>query len=349
MPAPMSGPQPQQVPASNQQWTAEQIAQWHAQQQAVAAAAQRQMTAAGLVQPNVQLVQPAVQMPAPQVLQTQAPLLPGIVVASGNDNMSPMLGLAAYEKQGKSTTAITTLVGWPDQNKEPLCIAWDPHGPDACVRLGYRPHVIRVRDQPGEAWIDKHRYAMRTLRTNLDAVHRRYGSVVVDCASTCAMALHTDAQKLPKNANNSDTRAPYVEATLWLKEVINAIIDIGLPNIWLSWLQEGSVESEKVEGAQNRKVQRLGGPDIMGSKMRNFIAGKSHHNFLLEKYKVQKGGTDPWGRPADDEGSVRVFHSKQWGLLNAGGRYSHVLPDPCPAHFGWILSKITGRGPFVGA
>lgn len=245
-----------------------------------------------------------------------------------------------------STTAITTLVGWPDQGKEPICIAWDPHGPDACVRLGYRPHVARVRDQPGEMWIDKHRYLMRTLRTNIDAVHRRYGSVVVDCASTCAMALHTDAQKLPKNANNNDTRAPYVEATLWMKECINAIIDLGLPNIWLSWLMEGSQESEKVEGAQNRKITRLGGPDIMGTKMRNFIAGKSHHNFILEKYKVQKGGTDPWGRPADEEGYVRVFHSKQWGLLNAGGRYSHVLPDPCPAHFGWILSRITNRGPF---
>lgn len=327
-----SGQQPQTagVPLTPDQQAAWNV--WNQQQMAVAQHAQQQLAAM-----------------APQV-QVAPTLLSGICIVGGNDNASPMLGLSAYEKQGKSTTAITTLVDWPRQGLHPLVIAWDPHGPDACVRLGYHPHVMRIRDQPGTAWIDKARYAMRTLHTNRDFVHRTYGAVVVDCASTCAMALHTDAQKLPKNANNPDTRAPYADSTLYLKEHINAVIDIGLPNIWLSWLMEGGTDSVKDEGSgQNKKTTRLGGPDIMGSKMRNFIAGKSHHNFVMEKYRVGPTGTDPWGKKADDEGSVRVFHSKPWGLINAGGRYSHVLPDPCPAHFGWVLSQITGRGPFVQA
>lgn len=287
------------------------------------------------------------QQQAVAVVPFQPQLLPGVVIVGANDNASPMLVLSAYEKQGKSTTAITSLVDWPKQGMHPLCIAWDPYGPDACVRVGYHPHVIRIRDQPGTLWNDKSRYAMRMLHSNRDYVHRTYGSVVVDCASTCAMALHTDAQKIPKNANNNDTRAPYVESTLWLKEFINSVVDLGLPNVWLSWLMEGATDSFKDEASgQNKKTTRLGGPDIMGTKMRNFIAGKSHHNFVLEKYKAKN---DPWGKLADDEGTVRVFHSKPWGLINAGGRYSHVLPDPCPAHFGWVLSQITGRGPFAQA
>lgn len=271
-------------------------------------------------------------------------------MVGGNDNNAPMVTLSAWEKTGKSTTAVMSLRDWPNPGQHPLVLAFDPYGPDACVKLGYHPHAMRMQDQPGQLLIDKFRSVHHMLMTNGDRLRQMYGSVVIDCASTLAMQLHSDAQQLPKNRNNSDTRAPYVECTVWLKEIINKVMELRLPNVWLSWLAEGSVDSFKDEASgQNKKQTRMGGPDIMGSKMRNFVAGKSHHNFVLEKYKVAKNGTDPWGQPGDDESCVRVFHSKPWGLINAGGRYSHLLPDPCPANFGWVFSQITGRGPFSQA
>ncbi len=301
-----------------------------------------------------QAVASVVQPPSPigngwtQQVAPTPQLLPGIAVVGGNDNSAPMLTLSAYEKMGKTATTVMSLRDWPSSGMHPLVLAFDAYGADSCVRLGYHPHVMRIKDQPGTLTIDKARYALRTLYTNRDYVMRTYGALIVDCASTCAMAFHSDAQTLPKNANNNDTRAPYADSTLYLKEFINKVMEFGLPNIWLAWLMEGGTDSQKDEGSgQNKKTTRLGGPDIMGSKMRNFVAGKSHHNFLLEKYKVGKNQTDPWGVPHDDEGCVRVFHSKPWGLLNAGGRYSHLLPDPCPANFGWVLSQITGRGPYA--
>jgi hypothetical protein len=91
----------------------------------------------------------------------------------------------------------------------------------------------------------------------------------------------------------------------------------------------------------------MGGPDIMGRKVRNFIAGTAHHNFVLRSTGSRRAGRDPWGAKCDDEDFVRVIHTRPWGLINAGGRYSHLLPDPAPANLGWILSQITGRGPYA--
>lgn len=247
-----------------------------------------------------------------------------------------------------STTAITTLRDWPEPGMDPLVLAFDPHGPDACVRLGYHPHAMRIRDLPGNSTFDKTKAALAMLHQNIDYVKRRYGAVVIDCASTMVMQFHDDAKNTPKNRNNPDTRAPYFELGLYVKEVIRKVMDLQLPNIWLAWLMEGSTSSEKDQSTgQQKKSTEMGGPDIMGRKVRNWIAGTSHHNFVLEKYRVAKGGVDPWGGKCDDEDFVRVIHTKPWGLINAGGRYSHLLPDPAPANLGWILSQITGRGPYA--
>lgn len=247
-----------------------------------------------------------------------------------------------------SATTITTLRDWPEPGLEPIVLAFDPHGPDACVRLGYYPHVIRVRDLPGTSTIDKARTALAMLHSNIDYVKRRYGSIVVDCASTMVMQFHDDAKNTPKNRNNPDTRAPYFDLGLYTKEIIRKVMDLQLPNIWLAWLAEGSTNSEKdASTGQNKKSTEMGGPDIMGRKVRNWIAGTSHHNFVLEKYRVARGGQDPWGGKCDDEDFVRVIHTKPWGLINAGGRYSHLLPDPAPANMGWVLSQITGKGPYA--
>lgn len=321
----------QQLPPG---WTAAQWAQYGAQYMAQAQAqSPLQQTAIAIGQA---IVQPAQQ------------LLPGVTIVGGNDNKSPMVTLAAYEKMGKSTTVMTTLRDWPEPGMDPLVLAFDPHGPDACVRLGYHPHVIRVRDQPGNDTIGKTRAALQMLTMNVEYVKRRYGAIVVDCASTMVMQFHDDAKNTPKNKNNPDTRAPYHELGLYVKEVIRKVMDLQLPNVWLAWLQEGSVNAEKDQttGQQKRSTE-MGGPDIMGRKVRNWLAGTSHHNFVLEKYRVAKGGQDPWGGRCDEEDFVRVIHTRPWGLINAGGRYSHLMPDPAPANMGWILSQITGKGPYA--
>lgn len=280
--------------------------------------------------------------------QTQQQLLPGVVVVGGNDNKSPMLSVSAYEKMGKSATVITSLRNWPQPGMEPLVLAFDPHGPDACVRLGYHPNAIRIRDQPGNSNIEKTRSVLAMLHQNINYVRQRYGAIVVDCASTMVMQFHDDAKETPKNRNNPDTRAPYHDLGLFTKEVIRKVMDLQLPNIWLAWLMEGSTNTTNdQQSGQSKKSTDMGGPDIMGRKVRNFIAGTAHHNLVLEKYRVAKGGVDPWGQKCDDEDFVRVFHTRPWGLINAGGRYSHLLPDPAPANMGWVLSQITGRGPYA--
>lgn len=269
-----------------------------------------------------------------------APLLPGITLATGLDNYNPMLSLISAEKQGKSATTITSLVGYPEPHHQPLVLAWDEHGPDACVKLGYIAHAIRMRSQPGATNIEKARYTLRTMEANKSAYLQQYGSIVVDCASVCATLFHEDAKGTPKNRNNPDPRAPYFELALYFKEFVQRVIDFGLPSIWLAWQADGSIGNE-----DKKERQELGGPDIMGKKLRNYLAGRAHHNFILEKRKVGSGA-DPWGRPADGEGCIRVFHSQPWNMVNAGGRYSHLLPEPSPPSFSWILGQITGRGQY---
>ncbi len=341
-PAAPNGQAPSAVVVSPQippGWTQEQWRVYGAQWQAQQAAGQ-----SPLQQQAVAMAQVAVQQTAPASPQ----LLPGVSIVGGNDNKSPMLTVSAYEKMGKSATVITSLRDWPEPGMDPLVLAFDAHGPDACVRLGYHPHAIRIREQPGESTIERTRNALQMLHTNINYVRRRYGAVVVDCGSTMVMQLHDDAKNTPKNRNNPDTRAPYFDLGLYTKEVIRKVMDLQLPNIWLAWLMEGSTNTEKDQTTgQNKKSTDMGGPDIMGRKVRNWIAGTSHHNIVLEKYRVAKGGVDPWGGKCDDEDFVRVFHTKPWGLINAGGRYSHVLPDPAPANMGWVLSMITGRGPYA--
>lgn len=280
--------------------------------------------------------------PAPQ-----APtLLPGVTLGTGLDNYAPMLTVTAGEKSGKSTTVITTLRGYPSPQHHPLVLAFDEFGPDACIRMGYQPHSIRIVRQPGNTWIEKARGVMRMLEQNKAQYQAQYGSVVVDCASTAAAAFHDDARNTPKNKNNPDVRAPYFEMALYFKEFVGRVIDFGLPSIWLAWLAEGGTSVEK-EGDRKIERQELGGPDVMGRKLRNFLAGRAQHNLLLEKRKLGKGATDQFGIPVDDEGCSRLVHTQPWAMVNAGGRYSHLLPEPCPPNFSYVLGQITGRGPYA--
>jgi len=280
---------------------------------------------------------------APTPYQQAMPqILPMVQLATGLDNHCPMLTLIAQEKFGKSTTAITSLIGYPEPHMQPLVLAWDEFGPDACAKLGYIAHAIRMGRQPGNSGVDKMRGVMRSLEQQKSAYHAQYGSIVVDCMSTAVGVFKEDAKNVPKNKNNPNTKAPYFELAEYTKEFVNRVIDFGLPSIWLAWQTDGHVAIEnKVER------QEMGGMDLDGKKVRNFVAGRAHHNFILEKKKIGVGAVDNLsGQRADDQGYIRLFHSQPWNMVNAGGRYSHLIPEPCPPHFGWVLGQITGRGQF---
>jgi hypothetical protein len=263
-----------------------------------------------------------------------APLFPGVSITSGTTNKAPILLVIGDEKSGKSTTVTTSLFGYPTPNHQPLVLAWDPTGPVSCIKLGFHPHAIDINAQPGATRWAKAQGVMSSLESNITTLKERYGSLVIDCTSVMVDRLHEDARRYSKNP---DPRSHFGECLLQGKEFINRVVDLGLPTVWLAWARASeTVESVQPNGQKARKLI-MGGPNILGNT-RAFIAGKAHQIFIIEKQK--RGQVEG----ADANGYVRIVHSQPWENINAGGRYEHILPEPCPPHFGWILSQITGTG-----
>lgn len=293
----------------------------------------------------------AVAGPMQIVPQAAPPMVsvPGVTVATDRDFQAPMLSVTSKAKVGKSRSIITSLVDWPRPGMHPLVIAVDDSGPLSCLDVGYYPHRLRLReeDYPGMTFDHMLRMSLGKLHQSLGALRQLYGSIVVDCGSTLASRLHTCAQKLPKNANNPRMEAPFFELGVWYRQTTQLIRDLGLPNIWLSWVTDGFVEPANREERKPAK-SIPGGPDIMGSKLRNFYSGLPAHNFYMEKRKVGAGVRDPeTNQIGDADGNVRVLHSKPYDNIDAGGRLQRFLPAVCPAHMGWVLSQITGIGPYA--
>ncbi len=270
--------------------------------------------------------------------QSRPPTIPGVTIVTAGGNTAPIILVIAAEKAGKSATCITSLVGYPGAGMDPLVLAWDKTGPDACIKLGYQPHAIKIAEQPGAKNWDRAKHVMSTLENNLAAIRARYGAIVIDCVSTMVDRLHEDVRR---TSTNPDPRSHYGEALLESKEWINRIVDLGLPTVWLSWLKEPFIEESKSPQGQKVKKMKMGGPAIIGGT-RDLIAGKAHHIIYLEKQKFSPGT-----QGADEEGYVRVFHTRPYENINCHGRYSHVLPEPAPAHMGFVLGCITLRGPWA--
>jgi hypothetical protein len=111
--------------------------------------------------------------------------------------------------------------------------------------------------------------------------------------------------------------------------LIYRLTDIPLPVIYLAWLGEKSDEDNPSE---------LAPPDIAGRRFARSVAGRTDHNFILERRLVGVGAEG-----ADALGFVRVLHSIPWAGHTGGGRYSHALPAQCPPNLGWVLAAMTGR------
>lgn len=252
----------------------------------------------------------------------------GVNAITSVNNKNPNLLVSGQEKSGKSTLTVT-LFGFPTPTHQPLVIAADPTGPDSCLNLGYAVHAIHLHKMPGTRWYDRAREAVSVIEKNLKAIREQYGSIVFDDASTLSYRMLEDARRTSKNP---DPRSHYFTYYGWFNEIYWRLSDLELPIIWLAWAGEpGTTESGGTE---------LAAPDLAGKRFARTIAGRAQHVFVLEKRKVGIGGPG-----ADQHGYARVLHTVPWNMQNAGGRLSHLLPEPMPPDLGTVLRAATGLTP----
>lgn len=263
------------------------------------------------------------------------PTIQGIASVDARSNDAPIVLVVAKEKFGKSHLA-TTLFGWPTQNHQPLIIAWDKTGPDSCIRSGYSPHAIYPHKMTGANHVQRGRAVLQLLEQNVTAIKQQYGAIVVDCLSTFSYGLLEEARRFSKNP---DPRSYYADMQSFGTEFLNRISDLGLPTVWLAWLEEAEiVETSTASGSKNRKVI-MGGPNVPGKKWRSWVGGRPHQIILLDKERHGAGAEG-----ADEEGYVRIFHTRPFDNVNVNGRYGHVIPEPCPPSLAYIMAAITGKG-----
>lgn len=259
---------------------------------------------------------------------TTAPLvgipstIPGITAVAKIHNQSPVIMVTGREKDGKSSLA-TTLFGYPAAHQQPLIIACDPSGPDSCIALGYMVHAVRLSEMTGARWFDRARSAISVLENNIQSIRSQYGAVIFDDCSTLSYRLLEDQRRTSKNP---DPRSHYFAMYNQFNELYWRLTDLGLPIVLLAWQGEPGGET----GTE------LAAPDIAGKRFARTIAGRTNHNFVLEKRFIGKGQPG-----ADLLGYGRLLHSVPWNNQNAGGRYAHLLPEPCPANLKFILDRVT--------
>lgn len=260
----------------------------------------------------------------PQLIGTPSPL-PAITRIDQTFYTAPTILVAGREKDGKSTLA-TTLFGFPEPHHQPLIFAVDPSGPDSCLNMGYAVHAIRVNEMAGPRWFDRIRSAIEVVEKNLPMIRQNYGSLVVDCASTASYRMLEDARRTSKNP---DPRSHYQTMYTQFNELWWRLSDLNFPVVWLAWAGEpGQSDEGRVE---------LAAPDIAGKRFARTIAGRAQHVFVLEKRMVGKGTPG-----ADVHGYGRFLHSIPWNGQNAGGRFGHLLPEPCPPDLAYIFRAARG-------
>ena len=255
----------------------------------------------------------------------------GVDAAGTTSFEPPIILVIGPEKSGKSSLTIS-LFDWPNRGDQPLVLAWDPSGPDSCAQLGYPVARIKVKDLAGATYVEK----MHAMLDNLEYVYRGgkrpFTTLVTDCASTMVERLFTEDRKLNPS---KDPRRNYGNLLELGREYMARIIDLGVPTVWYSWLREPFIE-ERDDAGRKIKRQILGGPQIAGG-FKSLLAGRAHQMCVLEKLKVPPNTPGVHG-----DGFMRVLHTKPWANIDAGGRYG--LPEPMPAHLGYMLDALMRRG-----
>jgi hypothetical protein len=161
-------------------------------------------------------------------------------------------------------------------------------------------------------------------------------SIVVDCASTMCEKFYAESLRSKKA---KDPRQNYGEVKTWATEVMARLDELNVPTIWLSWLKEPQIEEESLGGGAKSKRVILGGPNIVGS-FRTVLGGKAHQILYLEKVKPPPGATIEKHPDLCSDGWIRRLHTKTYANIEANGRYTTKLPEPCPPDLAWILNQI---------
>jgi hypothetical protein len=260
----------------------------------------------------------------PTLIGTPSPLV-GITRIDQTYYRAPSVIVTGREKDGKSTLAVS-LFGFPEPHHQPLILAVDPSGPDSCLNMGFAVHAIRVNEQAGSRWFDKIRSTVDMVEKNLPVIRQNYGSLVFDCASTASYRMLEDARR---GSKNPDPRSHYQTMYTQFNEIWWRLADLDFPVVWLAWAGE---PTQNDDGRVD-----LAAPDIAGRRFARTIAGRAQHVFTLEKRMIGKGTAG-----ADQHGYSRLLHSVPWNGQNAGGRFSHLLPEPCPPDLAFILRAVRG-------
>lgn len=145
-------------------------------------------------------------------------------------------------------------------------------------------------------------------------------------------------QEIKLHSKNQDDRDVYKHMNNQCKAFFWQLCDLGLPTIWICWLREPATHVEK--GA-SRFIP--GGPQIPGEKFRDMLAGAVQSLVLLEK---RIPGPNDHPQSISSDGWVRQFRTKSYAGINCESRFG--LPDPMPAHLGYLLHLICAPTPQAG-
>lgn len=260
--------------------------------------------------------------------------VPGLMFTGSAPIKSPLVAVAAREKSGKSSCAVT-LVDWPQPGDLPLVLAFDPTGPESCAKLinpktgqPYRVPYLRWIDQPGETYRDKTFAMLMKVQALLKTSGKKPTSLVCDCASTFTESLYAEAQQVIVTKDNRK-RYGYVKDIAL--SFFSQICDLDLPTVWFAWLRE----QETVQDGQVKRIDP-GGVMATGS-FKDTLAGRAQQVVLLEKVNAMPN--DP---NAGSDGAIRRFWTKDYAGIRCEGRYE--LPNPMPANLAWLFHYIQNRG-----
>ncbi len=255
--------------------------------------------------------------------------IPGLTYAGQGAVEPPIILVIGKEKCGKSTLALS-LFDWPQQGNRPLVLAFDALGFDSVAQFAPCPG-IKVKDQPGQSFWEKTNNAITSLENHFRGNRTPFSSIVIDCASTMVDKFMQEG----RNMGARDPRQAFGYALNNANQVLWRLAELGKPLIWLSWLKEGFLETTG-SGPQKRSKSVLGGAQIEGS-FRAKLTGRATQVVILEK--VKQGNV----QGADAEGYTRIFHTRTYDNIEAGGRMSQYLPEPCPANLSFMLNQIMTR------
>ena len=255
----------------------------------------------------------------------------GIVYAGQTQREPPVLTVLGHEKSGKSSLAIT-LFDWPVPGARPLVIAVDSSGPESCAQLNFPVAHIKIKDQPGHTYAEKMEHVLGQLRRMWKPLGPDFpfSSVVFDCQSSFSEMLLSEDQQLNPS---KDPRRNYGNVLTIMKRTFWDLKALGVPIIHLAWERPAHTITVG-SGPGKHEQNEPGGPEIAGS-FRKILAGLSTQIMILRMKKV---GVNQPG--ADQDGFTRVLMTRTHEGTIAGGRYQTDLPNPCPAHLGYVLSLI---------